>query len=409
MQNNKKKSVSVKDKLDGNEIDLSLLELTEAPVKELAAVTRGTVLDLSNNKLVTLSIAFPTLTHLIKLDLSKNQLKELPVNFGDLKHLRHLDLYSNELQRLPVSFHQLKELKWLDLKNNPLVSTLAEAAGDCLDQKGCQEAAKKVVKLMTVVHAELEKKRLKELEEIKSQQMAQKQEEDRAKERERQEKKAEKDKRKTEAVTKHQAAVSQAAAKKSAVNHAKSEGAKNEKKNERQQPKKMKPKVAGPSFCAKFFMLLLRLFILVGVAMAVVFALNWEGPLTLDNAGKVAVRSMDKTTAYGLEVYDWASPHLLTIREQWKQLSRFVAKNGRDIVNIAWERSVHYTRIAQQEFWVSWPIVMQRTGEVMSLTGDTAVHYWRIVCREAPIYYKELVDKVTQLFHGTQTHAGNPS
>jgi len=35
MQPNKKKSVSVKDKLDGNEIDLSLLELTEAPVKEL--------------------------------------------------------------------------------------------------------------------------------------------------------------------------------------------------------------------------------------------------------------------------------------------------------------------------------------------------------------------------------------
>lgn len=250
--------------------------------------------------------------------------------------------------------------------------------------------------------------------------MAQKQEEDRAKERERQEKKAEKDKRKTEAVTKHQAAVSQAAAKKSAVNHAKSEGAKNEKKNERQQPKKMKPKVAGitfnsnslvsvlfyrfvfvdsgPSFCAKFFMLLLRLFILVGVAMTVVFALNWEGPLTLDNAGKVAVRSMDKTTAYGLEVYDWASPHLLTIREQWKQLSRFVAKNGSDIVNILWDR-----------LCVTWPIVQKRTGEVMSLTGDTAVHYWRIVCREAPIYYKELVDKVTQLFHGTQTHAGNPS
>ena len=47
-----------------------------------------------------------------------------------------------QLQRLPVSFHQLKELRWLDLKNNPLVSALAEAAGDCLDQKGCQEAAK---------------------------------------------------------------------------------------------------------------------------------------------------------------------------------------------------------------------------------------------------------------------------
>lgn len=35
MQPTKKKSISVKDKLDGNEIDLSLLELTEVPVKEL--------------------------------------------------------------------------------------------------------------------------------------------------------------------------------------------------------------------------------------------------------------------------------------------------------------------------------------------------------------------------------------
>ncbi len=39
MQPNKKsKSVSVKDKLDGNEIDLSLSELTEVPVKELVFV-----------------------------------------------------------------------------------------------------------------------------------------------------------------------------------------------------------------------------------------------------------------------------------------------------------------------------------------------------------------------------------
>ena len=69
--------------------------------------------------------------------------------------------------RLPVSFYQLKELRWLDLKNNPLVATLQEAAGDCLDDKGCQDAAKKVVKLMTVVNTELEKKRLKDQEELK--------------------------------------------------------------------------------------------------------------------------------------------------------------------------------------------------------------------------------------------------
>ena len=98
------------------------------------------------------------------------------------------------MQRLPVSFCQLKELKWLDLKNNPLVPTLAEAAGDCLDQKGCQEAAKKVVKLMTVVHMELQKKRNKEQEEIKSQHN----EEERMKEKLRLQKKLEKDRRRAE-------------------------------------------------------------------------------------------------------------------------------------------------------------------------------------------------------------------
>lgn len=259
--------------------------------------------------------------------------------------------------------------------------------------------------------------------------MAQKQEEDRAKERARQEKKAEKDKRKAEAA-KQQAAIHQAANNKPTVNHVKTEGAKNEKKGDRQQ-KKMKPKVAGngqhvfrkarnlkptiilfktgPSFFAKFFMLLLRLIILAGVTMAVVYALNWEGPLTLDNAGKVAHRSLDKAKGYGLEVYDWASPHLQTIKGQWKHLSRFVAENGRDVVNVAWDRTVHYAKIAHQQFWETWPIVHQRIFEVLNLTGDTAIRYWRIVCRDVPIYYGELLDKVSHLFHGTQSQAGNQS
>lgn len=34
----KKKPVSVKDKLDGNEIDMSMLGLTEVPVKELVTL-----------------------------------------------------------------------------------------------------------------------------------------------------------------------------------------------------------------------------------------------------------------------------------------------------------------------------------------------------------------------------------
>lgn len=115
------------------------------------------------------------------------------------------------------------------MKDNPLVPTLSEAAGDCLDHKGCQEAAKKVVKLMTVVYTELERKRQKEQEEargismvfrvfqhdfelelITERQRAQKEEENRAKEKARLEKKAEKDKRKGEAQKpKNQPAVAE--------------------------------------------------------------------------------------------------------------------------------------------------------------------------------------------------------
>lgn len=157
----------------------------------------------------------------------------------------------------------------------------------------------------------------------------------------------------------------------------------------------------------KLFVLLLRLFILTGVAMATIFALNWSGPLTLDNASKVGQRSIEKVVQYSHEVYDWASPHLQPIREQWKHLSRFVAKNGREWVIIAWDKTVHYAQIAQQQALVIWPVVRDRTVEVLSLTGDTAAHYWRIVCREAPVYYEALVDKISQLYQGTSS--GNRS
>lgn len=156
-------------------------------------------------------------------------------------------------------------------------------------------------------------------------------------------------------------------------------------------------------------MLLLRLSILAGVAMAVLFALNWQGPLTLDNANKVALRSIEKVNRYSLEVYDWASPHLKPIQEQWKHLSRFVAKNSGEYAKIAWDKTVHYSRVAQQQALVIWPVVRDKTGQVLSLTGDTAVHYWRIVCREAPIYYETLLEKINQLIQGTQTQSGTRS
>lgn len=158
------KGGNLRDKLDGNELDLSLSDLNEVPVKELAALPKATVLDLSCNKLSTLPSDFCGLTHLVKLDLSKNKLQQLPADFGRLVNLQHLDLLNNKLVTLPVSFAQLKNLKWLDLKDNPLDPVLAKVAGDCLDEKQCKQCANKVLQHMKAVQADQERERQRRLE-----------------------------------------------------------------------------------------------------------------------------------------------------------------------------------------------------------------------------------------------------
>uniref|UniRef100_H0XR57 Leucine rich repeat containing 59 n=1 Tax=Otolemur garnettii TaxID=30611 RepID=H0XR57_OTOGA len=194
------KGGNLRDKLDGNELDLSLSDLNEVPVKELAALPKATVLDLSCNKLTTLPSDFCGLTHLVKLDLSKNKLQQLPADFGRLVNLQHLDLLNNKLVTLPVSFAQLKviihkpvflwpamrkadrsitllilpqlafpvgrtqNLKWLDLKDNPLDPVLAKVAGDCLDEKQCKQCANKVLQHMKAVQADQERERQRRME-----------------------------------------------------------------------------------------------------------------------------------------------------------------------------------------------------------------------------------------------------
>lgn len=157
------KSINLRDKLDGNELDLSLSDLNEVPVKELAALPKATILDLSCNNLTSLQSEFCALTHLVRLDLSKNQLLQLPSDFGRLINLQHLDLLNNRLSVLPVSFSQLKSLKWLDLKDNPLDPTLAKIAGDCLDEKQCKQCAIAVLQYMRAIQSEQDRERQRRL------------------------------------------------------------------------------------------------------------------------------------------------------------------------------------------------------------------------------------------------------
>ncbi|XP_057657955.1 leucine-rich repeat-containing protein 59 [Diorhabda carinulata] len=163
--------VNVKERFNDGEVDLSMSELNEVPIKDILSLKRVHSLDLSNNTLTFLPKNFTLLTHLTKLDLSKNELTELPEDFGNLVKLKHLDLYKNQLQHLPLSFSKLKNLKWLDLKDNPLVPAVAKVAGLCINTKECQACAKNIVdfftKLENQVSAELEmrnKDRQKQLE-----------------------------------------------------------------------------------------------------------------------------------------------------------------------------------------------------------------------------------------------------
>jgi len=192
---------SLKDKLEDGELDLSMMQLTDVPVKEIEQLGGKVVsINLSHNLLTAIPANFPLqVGHVTKLDLSKNQLTELPENFGQFRNLKSLDLYANKLEKLPVTFAQLRNLKWLDLKDNPLCPALRQAAGDCITPNDCALCAKKVVALLQSYETQLVRERQRHLEE----EMAAKKEKERLEEVEReklrQEKRAAKERRREEA------------------------------------------------------------------------------------------------------------------------------------------------------------------------------------------------------------------
>lgn len=186
---------SLKSKLDGNQLDLSLSALTTVPVKELQTVPKATRLDLSCNMLTIIDPDFCLLTHLVEIDLSKNQLTELPDSFGNLLKLQRLDLYHNKLTHLPLTFCRLNALKWLDIRDNPLDGGLLVAGGDCLSDAQCRKCAKDVVIYMKKMQSDHERERQKKLQELREKEALQKLEEERELQRKRAEKKAEKERR----------------------------------------------------------------------------------------------------------------------------------------------------------------------------------------------------------------------
>ncbi|XP_012528384.1 leucine-rich repeat-containing protein 59 [Monomorium pharaonis] len=162
----KLKLKDVKDKLKEDTLDLSLCDLEEVPVREIASLRKATNVNLSTNLLVSLPATFVTLKQIVKLDLSRNMLIELPENFGEMTQLKHLDLYANKISRLPLSLSELKNLKWLDLKENPLTEAVASVAGPCSNMRECQACARNIVTYLSNVKLVIEEERLRRLNNV---------------------------------------------------------------------------------------------------------------------------------------------------------------------------------------------------------------------------------------------------
>ncbi|XP_044033743.1 leucine-rich repeat-containing protein 59 isoform X2 [Siniperca chuatsi] len=262
------KVLNLKDKISGNEVDLSLCNLTEVPVRELALFTKATVVDLSCNNITSLPPEFCNLTHLVKVDLSKNQLTCLPDDLGNLASLQHLDLYNNKLTVLPVSFSQLRSLKWLDLKDNPLEAGLAKAAGDCLDEKQCKQCASKVLEHMRAIQDEVdrarEKRLLREKELERKKEVKQREREAREKEARKREKAEEKEKRRKEYNAQMAAAAAREQQKKKSEEKKKKNGQAADKKLVVESAPKPRRSLVG----LMFKLLLVLLLGLAGVAAA---------------------------------------------------------------------------------------------------------------------------------------------
>ncbi|KAL0117160.1 hypothetical protein PUN28_010181 [Cardiocondyla obscurior] len=164
----KLKLKDVRDKLKDDTLDLSLCDLEEVPVREIASLRKATNVNLSTNLLVSLPVTFVTLKQIVKLDLSRNMLVELPENFGEMTQLKHLDLYANKISRLPLSLSELKNLRWLDLKENPLTEAVASVAGPCSNMRECQACARNIVSYLSNVKLHIEEEKLRRLNNVAS-------------------------------------------------------------------------------------------------------------------------------------------------------------------------------------------------------------------------------------------------
>jgi Leucine-rich repeat (LRR) protein len=98
------------------ELHLKGMRLKHAP-EVIWTLTNLTILDLSNNRIDSLSIKVGKLIHLEQLILNRNYLLDLPAEIVHLSKLSFLDLWSNMIIEFPVEITALENsLKIVDMR-----------------------------------------------------------------------------------------------------------------------------------------------------------------------------------------------------------------------------------------------------------------------------------------------------
>jgi internalin A len=87
------------------------------------------VINLSKNKIVTLTNHLKSAAGLLTLDLSWNSLTELPPPVTELPSLTKLDVSNNHITALPASLGRMTSLEYLDISTNAIVSFIDNTSG----------------------------------------------------------------------------------------------------------------------------------------------------------------------------------------------------------------------------------------------------------------------------------------
>ena len=145
--------------------------------------------------------------------------------------------------------------------------------------------------------------------------------------------------------------------------------------------------LTGRSLCASLFVWILRILLLATLAAGTTLYLNWEGPLTLSNGQIMAEKLARKAVHHIHDARVRMAPHVEDVQKQWSHLCHFLV-----------QKTVHHGETLRQHFHVVWPIVKNRCYELSTVIGDNVMNCWQVVCREAPVYYELIAQKVNEFF-----------